>query len=389
MERDIIHLNIADFAFAVEATTQPSLKDRPVIVAPTGAPRAVVYDMSEAAFRQGIRKGMPLAKAKRLNKNIKVLPPSFIRYEKAMKALLKEGFAFTPFIESGRADGHIFMDVTKSSRLFGPPVDMAFRLKKFFSKNFGLDPVWSVGTSKLITKVATRLVKPDGEYIVPSGEEKAFLAPLPLKLIPGIRKRDIAMLHDFNLFKVRQARALTREQLAIPFDNRALMVYKHLRGIDAESVAGFNETSCVICADHEFNTDTNDKTMIKKALYLVVEKACAALRQQKMHAGTALLALSYSDGFRQQGKIKLKQTAPYDMILFKQCKPLLFRVWKRRVRIRHIQLICEKCPARPDQALMFEKTTREERQARLVTTMDKVRARFGKSAVRTGLSFAK
>ena len=90
MDRSIIHLNVADFAVAVERAVDCRLKDRPVIIAPEGAPRATVYDMSEEAYRTGIRKGMPLRRAVRVCKNAKILPPHPDRYEHAMGALLKQ-----------------------------------------------------------------------------------------------------------------------------------------------------------------------------------------------------------------------------------------------------------------------------------------------------------
>ena len=40
-ERAIIHLNVADFAVAVERAVDGRLKDRPVIIAPEGAARAL------------------------------------------------------------------------------------------------------------------------------------------------------------------------------------------------------------------------------------------------------------------------------------------------------------------------------------------------------------
>ncbi|PIP39405.1 MAG: hypothetical protein COX19_07885, partial [Desulfobacterales bacterium CG23_combo_of_CG06-09_8_20_14_all_51_8] len=45
--RTVVHLNIADFAVAVERRVDSRLKDYPVIIAPGGSARAVVYDMSE------------------------------------------------------------------------------------------------------------------------------------------------------------------------------------------------------------------------------------------------------------------------------------------------------------------------------------------------------
>ncbi|MCK5194435.1 MAG: hypothetical protein KAQ71_11540, partial [Desulfobulbaceae bacterium] len=66
MERSIIHLNVTDFAVAVERLLDRSLLNRPVIVTTAWSWRAVVHDMSEEALRDGVRKGMLLKDARRL-----------------------------------------------------------------------------------------------------------------------------------------------------------------------------------------------------------------------------------------------------------------------------------------------------------------------------------
>jgi len=381
MENAIIHLNIADFATAVETCLQPSLKGYPIIIAPGNAPRAVVYDMSDEAYKQGIRKGMPLARAARLNKKIKILPPDFNRYELVMKDLVKETIAFTPLVESGSTDGHVFLDVTRSCRLFGPPVDVAFRLKKAIKKRFGLEPIWSVATNKLVAKVATRVVKPLGEYIVPPGDEEDFLAPLPVELIPGISKTDLKLLMEFNLFQVAQARALSLEQLSVPFDHRASVIYERIRGIDPAPVAAFNKGGAMIRADHEFADDTNNGNMLKKALYLMGETMCRALREQQLSCGAARIILSYSDGLQTERKIKLVPASSNEMVMFKKCICLLEKAWTRRVRVRHMRLICEKlCPGHV-QIDLFSGRTKADRQSDLINTIDKIRMKFGADAV--------
>jgi DNA polymerase-4 len=386
MDRSIIHLNIADFAIAVETNMQPSLKGYPLIIAPQGAPRAVVYDMSEAAYQEGIRKGMPLARAKRLNKKIKIMPPSFNRYERAMKDLLKETLAFTPLIESGTLDGHIFMDVTGSRRLFGPSADVAFKLKKAFKKTFNLDPIWSVATNKLVAKVATRIVKPVGEYIVPPGDEKAFLAPLPIHLIPGLVKTDLTRLCEFNLFLVSQARALTLEQLHVPFHQRAPLIYERIRGIDPTPVTALRENRSSIRADHEFSNDTNNTILLKRALYLMIEKICSTLRYRKLTGAAAKIILSYSDGLQSASKLKLAPSTSNEMTMFKKCRPLLDRAWTRRVRIRHMRLTCEKLASCERQADLFSAITKETKQSDLIRTMDKIRAKFGRRSISPALT---
>jgi len=386
MERAVIHLNIADFAVAVEANLTPTLKGRPLIIAPEGAPRAVVYDMSDEAYKEGVRKGMPLSRAKRLNQKIPILAPSFNRYEQAMKALLKETFAFTPLIEYGQADGHIFMDVTASKRLFGPSVDMAFRLKKIFKKAFNLDPIWSVATSKLVAKVATRLVKPLGEYIVAPGDEEAFLGPLPLSLIPGLEKPELKRLKEFNLFFVSEARTLTLEQLKIPFLQKAPLIYDRIRGIDPAPVRAFSETASTLSADYEFSDDTNQAGSLRSALYLMIEQICRVLRTRNLHGTGTKLILSYSDGVQNTSTSRLSPSTSNDMAMFKASALLLDKAWTRRVRIRHMRLICEKlCPPMV-QTELFTPETRETKQACLIEAMDKIRKRFGKHAIRAGLT---
>jgi DNA polymerase-4 len=73
--RAIIHLNVADFAVAVERVLDARLRDRPVVIAPEGANRAAVFDMSDEAFQHGIRKGMALARAQRLCRDTVVIAP--------------------------------------------------------------------------------------------------------------------------------------------------------------------------------------------------------------------------------------------------------------------------------------------------------------------------
>lgn len=168
--RSIIHLNIADFAARLETMASPALKDRPVVIASLGAPRAVVYDMNEPAFREGIRKSMPLSKVLSRHRRIRVLPPRFNRYAQAMKEITKQGLAFTPVVESGMGDGHLFLDISGTTRLYGPGPDVAFRLKKAIKREMGLDPVWSLATNKLVAKAATMLVKPLGAALKMPGE---------------------------------------------------------------------------------------------------------------------------------------------------------------------------------------------------------------------------
>jgi DNA polymerase-4 len=389
MERSIIHLNIADFAVAVERAVDGRLTDRPVIVAPEGAARAAVYDMSEEAYRSGIRKGMALRRAVRLCKDAQILPPHPDRYEHTMQALLKQTLPYSPLIESGETDGHLFVDVTGTARLFGPPMDVAWRLRRQVKKDLGLDPIWSVAPNKLVAKVATRLVKPDGEYIVGAGEEEALLAPLPIGLVPGIEHSDLLRLREFNLSRVFHLTALSLEQLQIPFGARALFLYEAARGIDPSPVLPVGQKSPQIIIDHQFGNDTNDKPTLESALYGLVEQAGDKLRRRRRAARRVVVILDYSDGMRCARQLAAKPATANDLTLFELARRTLRLAWTRRIRIRHVRLICDRLMFPPAQLELFAAVQKQkQRRDNLISAIDGIRNRFGNDSIQVGRTMA-
>lgn len=388
-ERSIIHLNVADFAVAVERAVDCRLKDRPVIIAAEGAARAAVYDMSEEAYRNGIRKGMALRRAVRLCRDARVLPPHADRYEHAMRSLLKQTLPYSPLIETGEADGHLFMDVSGTARLFGPPTDIAWRLRRQVKKNLGLDPIWSVAPNKLVAKVATRLVKPDGEYIAGAGEEESLLAPLPISLVPGIERDDLLRLREFNLTRVSQFTALSLAQLQIPFGARALFLYQTARGIDPTPVLPVGQKPPKVVADHEFGTDTNDKSSLESILYRLVEQIGDRLRRLRRAARRVAVILDYSDGMRCARQLTARPATANDFTLFQLARRTLMLAWTRRVRIRHVRLICDRLIFPPAQLELFADEQREtQNRDNLIVAIDSIRHRYGNGALQVGRTLA-
>jgi len=390
MDRAVIHLNVADFAVAVERVVDSRLKNRPVIIAPEGAARSAVYDMSNEAFLAGVRKGMALRQALRICKDAFVLPPHQDRYERAMKAFFKHTLPYSPLIETGEGDGHIFMDVTASRRLFGPPMDVAWRLRNKIRKDLGLDPIWSVAPNKLVAKVATRLVKPTGEYIVAAGEEENFLAPLSVYFIPGIEKDDLLRLSEFDFTKVSQVVSLSMKQLQVLFGNRSRFLYETVRGIDFSPVLPAEKSVPRILLDHEFGDDTNDIAKVESVLYRLVEKSGKQLRHRHLAARCLVLVIDYSDGLRCIRQKKADPATANDMALFDLAREVLGLAWFRRVRIRHMRLICDRLIFPPAHQLeifpqSFEKN---RRRISLMESIDSIRSRFGNHAIRVGRTIA-
>ncbi|MGE5256952.1 MAG: DNA polymerase Y family protein [Hyphomicrobiales bacterium] len=385
MDRAIIHVNVADFAVAVERAIDRRLAGRPVVIAPEGAARAAVYDMSEEAYRAGVRKGMLLGRAARLCRSARILPPRPERYEQAMRALLEQALPYSPLIEAGEVDGHLFIDATGTGRLFGPPMDIAWRLRRQVRAHLGLAPVWSVAANKLVAKVATRLVKPDGEYFVAAGEEEPFLAPLPLALLPGIEREDLLRLREFNLTRAGEVTALRLEELRVRFGNRAMLLYEVVRGIDPSPVLAVGEKPPKVTTEQVFGTDTNDAEALQAALYRLAEQAGAELRRRRRAAQRVAVLLDYSDGAHCARQAAARPATANDIALFEIAGRAYARAWVRRLRVRRLRLICDRLVFPPAQLELFPAERRRlDQRDQLIPALDAVRRRFGGNALQVG-----
>jgi DNA polymerase-4 len=266
---------------------------------------------------------------------------------------------------------------------------VAWRLRKQIKTDLGLDPIWSVAPNKLVAKVATRLVKPDGEYIVAAGEEEALLAPLPVSLVPGIEHPDQLRLREFNLTHAFQVATLSLAQLEIPFATRALLLYEAVRGIDPSPVLPLGQKPQKAIADHEFGNDTNNAHTLEAVLYGLVEQVGSRLRRRRRAARRIAIILDYSDGMRRARQVAARPATANDLTLFELARRTLQLAWARRVRIRHMRLVCDRLIFPPAQLELFaaDQKTNQKRSG-LITAIDAIRHRYGHQAVRLGRTLA-
>jgi DNA polymerase IV len=384
-ERAIIHFNIADFAVAVERVADSALRKRPVIIAPFQAARAVVYDMSEEAFQCGVQKGMNLRQATRLCRGAALLPPRPDVYRRAMQAFLGQVRDYSPLIEHGTGDGHFFVDVTGTHRLFGPAPDIGWRVRKRARNDLGINPIWTLSANKLVAKVASRLVKPVGEYIVAAGEEEAFLAPLSLTLLPGLSPEEIRRLREFNLVRIGQLAGLNRQQLMVPFGGRSDFLYESSHGIDTSMIATGPDETAPVAFEHFFADDTNDRRKLEGVVADLAGKACHTLRSRRQVARRVGIWITYADGGRAIRQAVSRQGTSADLTIRNLALLALLRAWTRRTRIRSCRLICDRLHRESPQLLLFpEGACDETRQGKASQAVDRIRNRFGHRMIRAG-----
>src|SRR5262249_49599859 len=149
-----------------------------------------------------IRRRMRVEAALRLCPGAEVVEPDEPLYARAATAVQEILGRFSPLIEPvGYA--RAFLDVTRTARLFGPAVDVADRARREVRERLRLPASAGVAANKLVSRVAAdESVPREGLLEVPAGDEAPFLAPLPVRRLPGIGIETSRELEDLNVHLV-------------------------------------------------------------------------------------------------------------------------------------------------------------------------------------------
>jgi DNA polymerase IV len=164
-----------------------------------------------------------------------------------------------------------------------------------------------------------------------------------------------------------------------------MLLYEAVRGIDPSPVLAVGETPPTVATGHGFATDTNDAGTLLTALYRLVEHAGHALRLRRRATQRVAVALDHSDGVRRVRQSAVRPASANDMTLFAAARKALFLAWTRRVRVRHLRLVCDRLAFPPAQLALFGDEQHDtEKRDRLIGAIDRLRLRFGWDAVTVG-----
>lgn len=384
MVRNILHLRVDGFPVAVERLRDPSLKDRPVVVCARHSPRSLIFSASREARKEGVFEGTPLTRALRRCRSLVILPPDEELYQKAAGEINKVLERYSPLVEPGRW-GRFYVDMTGTGRLFGGVQDSAFRILNRVQDSVGLKSTLGAGSNKLVSGVAARIVESHGDlYAVPSGSEASFLAPLRVEMLPAVQAvKDKTLLREFNIRMIRQLAAFSITQLTLVFGKRGIVLHRQALGIDDSPVRPPDSKPFVL-EERNLDQDTNDDCVLLGILYGMMERACQQMRIKGILPRTIWLHLRYTDGMDVTRCLRLQDPLVTDKFLFGKLEPFYLKTSFRRLRVRYMSLTFTDLILRPAQLSLFGDSCKPQKQEGLVSAMDKIRTRYGRSAIKLG-----
>lgn len=373
-DRHIAHFDLDAFFVSVECLKNPVLKGKPLIVGGSGD-RGVVAACSYEARRFGIHSAMPMKLAKRLCPHALIISgdmENYSRYSKLVTDIIADK---VPVFEKSSID-EFYIDLTGMDKYFGCSL-FTKELKQTITRESGLPISWALSSNKLISKVATNEVKPNGQLEIPFGGEKLFLAPLTINKMPGIGKETTILLERMGVETVRTLSEIPVKMLHNLLGKTGIDLSRKANGIDETPVIPYREQKS-ISTEQTFSNDTIDVQFLRSQMVRMTESIAYELRKQNKLTGCVTVKLRYANF----DTVTKQCSIPYcgaDHILLDIARKLFEQLYDRRMLVRLIGIRFTHLIPGNYQISLFDDT---QEMIRLYQAIDQVKNRFGEGLIR-------
>jgi DNA polymerase IV len=290
----LAHVDLDAFFAAVEELEDPSLRTRPLVVGGDPRGRGVVATANYVARRYGIRSAMSSAEALRRCPEVVFLRPRhalYRQYSQVVWATIRE---VVPRVEQVGIDegyldiGTVVTDFARA-RAVAEAVQTAVRGATSLSCSLG------VSTSKVVCKVASDRRKPGGITVVPPGTEARFLAPFPVRTLPGVGPKAEERLSAAGVKSVGQLAALSDAELRVVLPGSiGPLLRDRALGVDPRDLE--LETKRVsISVEETFERDISDRTILHSEIRRMADELAAHMQRNGISGRTVTAKLRYAD----------------------------------------------------------------------------------------------
>jgi len=369
MRGTYIITRIPGFYAALEKELNPELWNRPLAVSIGSGFRAVVLSSCERAARRGI---LPGARLGNLNiEGVEIVPASAEKYADGNERMIKTLSLELPDV-----------------RLLRPGVFAAFweggsnylknALERAFAnvENAGQCAAWGLSRELASAEIASLVAKLGALVRIPEGEERAFLQPLPVHLVPDLNPMQVALLKEMGVHTIGELSAIPGSALRRMFGPEGPLLLEIARTGKRPLL---KPQWRVI---RKLGEDAEDPAILYGELSHLLAEGIGNVHALGQTPERLILTLIYADRKRTTGQIKPGKNQ-HEGNWQKAAHQLAQELWKRRVRIGEIRISLTYKQASADHQLrLFEPPGSEADNGRLSDAVLSIRKRWGTSTIR-------
>ena len=376
----IAHLDLDCFFVSVERIKDPALNGKPVAVGGSADGRGVVASASYEARKFGVRSAMPTGRALQLCPQLIVVGGNHKAYGDYSNKLYERMLDFTPVVERASID-EMYMDFTGCEKLYGNNLPAFMEtLQQLVWKEFSLPCTIALASNKYVAKIAAGTVKPAGVCYVPHGEEKKFLAKLPVDVIPGVGTKTAPLLREKGFHTVADIQQASPAQIASLLGESGLHLLEIANGEGPDELTVDWERKS-ISREETFDHDIGDLGQLTKILHSLAEDVCSTLRSYRWKSKTVSLKLRYAD-FKTLTRAVTIEPTDDDTVVLEFVTGLLHTTYsgKKPVRLLGVRL-SNFCGREEGELNLFSD---DSRRSQMFDAVDKLRKKFGDDVIHVG-----
>ncbi len=340
----------------------------------------VVLAKSLPAKRYGIHTGESLFSARIKCPDLTVTPPDFDCYVRSSKALIRVLSDYTPDIEQYSID-EAFLDMTGTEALFGPPLQVAHRIRRRIKKELGFTVNIGVAPNRLLAKMASDFEKPDKVHTLWPEEVPAKLWPLPVRALFGVGPSAAQRLERMGIHTVGQLANASRTVLADTFGAAGDTMWNYANGRETRPVTKQNTK------DNSYgNSVTTAQDIARPAdadstLLALCDSVAMRLRADGKTARVIAVQLVDNAFRRTSHQVTLPNPTNSTDLIWRTARELMRQMWPKRP-VRLVGVTAEKTGNDHFEQLdLFTDAVHTDKQERLDRAADALRRRFGEDAV--------
>ncbi len=252
-----------------------------------------------------MRSAMPMSQALRLNPGLIIVSGHHRAYSDVSKQVMQRLHDLTALVEQISID-EAFLDI---SDIQDDSQRIARGLQTRIRDELHLPCSIGIASNKLVAKIATEVgkalalkrIKADGRTeppnavtVVPSGEEAAFLNPLPADMLWGVGPKTSKRLAELGIHTIGDIARWREEDLIRLFGENGRELSRHAKGIDARPVVTERETKS-ISQEITFSRDVRDDKMLEKTVREQSAEVARQLRKNELAGSTIKLKIRWPD----------------------------------------------------------------------------------------------
>ena len=290
----IAHLDLDAFFAAVEELEDPTLRRRPLVVGGDPHGRGVVATANYRARSFGIHSAMSCAEALRRCPHAVFVRPRHALYREYSQAVWSTVREVVPTAErTGLDEG--YLDLGEVSATFLDARRRAEAVQAAVRAATSLTCSLGVASCKVVAKIASDRRKPGGLLVVPAGREASFLAPLPIRLLPGVGPSAQERLARAGVETIGDLAALPDERIEHVLPGKVgRLVRDRARGIDPRGLE-LSVERISISQEETFERDIADRDRLHDELRRMAADLARHLTQKGQAARTVTTKVRYPD----------------------------------------------------------------------------------------------